>query len=73
SRMPMLEVFYSGNRQPDHAQKQAFTTEAGAILQRVIGTPPGRLQLIIQIVSPENTLTVIDLDRPDGDTMADPG
>ncbi|WP_322820490.1 hypothetical protein [Chloroflexus sp.] len=70
--MPMLEVFYSGNRPPDRAQKQTFATEASAVFQRVIGTPPGRLQLMIQIVSHENTLAVIDLDRSDGDTMADP-
>lgn len=70
--MPMLEVFYSGDRPPDRTRKQAFAAEASAIFQRVIGTPPGRLQLIIQIVSPENALAVIDLDRPDSDTTAEP-
>ncbi len=70
--MPMLEVFYSGDRPPDRIRKQAFAAEASAIFQRVIGMLLGWLQLIIQIVLPENTLAVIDLDRFDGDTTVEP-
>ncbi|GIV87379.1 MAG: hypothetical protein KatS3mg054_1408 [Chloroflexus sp.] len=58
--MPMLEVFYSGDHPPTREQKRAFATAASAIFQRVIGTPPGRLQLMIRVLEREDTLAILD-------------
>ncbi|MCS6887682.1 hypothetical protein [Chloroflexus sp.] len=57
--MPMLEVFYSGDHPPSREQKRAFAAAASAILQRVIGTPPGRLQLVVRVLEREDTLAVL--------------
>ncbi|WP_298820662.1 tautomerase family protein [Chloroflexus sp.] len=69
--MPMLEVFYSGEQPPTRAQCRTFAAEASAIFQRVIGTPPGRLQLVIQFLPPMQTLAVLDDDSPDTDHPSD--
>lgn len=57
--MPMLEVFYSGDQPPSREQKRAFAAAASAIFQRVIGTPPGRLQLVVRVLDREDTLAVL--------------
>jgi|YNPNPStandDraft_1061719.scaffolds.fasta_scaffold41031_1 hypothetical protein len=63
--MPMLEVFYCGDQPLDYAQKRLFAAEASAIFQQIIGTTPGRLQLIVRVLAPEDTLAVLDSDPSD--------
>ncbi|MGB9737730.1 tautomerase family protein [Chloroflexus sp.] len=58
--MPMLEVFYSGDHPPTREQKRAFAAAASTIFQRVIGTSPGRLQLMIRVLEREDTLAILD-------------
>jgi hypothetical protein len=45
--MPMLEVLISRDRSPSEEAKEAFREEAEAIFQEVLGTPKGRLRLLL--------------------------
>ncbi len=58
--MPMLEVFYSSDQPLSREQKRAFAAAASDIFQRIIGTPPGRLQLMIRVLEREDTLAILD-------------
>lgn len=57
--MPMLEVVYADEQPLDTERKVLFAREAESIFHEVLGTPPGRAQLIFQYVAPENTINVL--------------
>lgn len=54
--MPMLEVIRSRPEPLSLEQKRAFAREAQQIFQQVLGTPPGRLRLLIHHIAPEDTI-----------------
>ena len=54
--MPMLEVFHSGEEEPTRESKAAFAKDAVEICGEVLGTPPGRLRLMLTAVPPEDTI-----------------
>ncbi len=62
--MPLLEVIYTGDEPPPLDRKRAFAREAVAIFHEVLGTPPGRLRLVIHHLKPDDSLGLLE----DGDT-----
>jgi len=61
--MPLLEVLYAGEEPLSQDCKRAFAREAVAIFHEVLGTPPGRLRLVIHQLKPDDSLGLLD----DGD------
>ncbi|MFN3392919.1 MAG: tautomerase family protein [Meiothermus ruber] len=51
--MPMLEVIVARKIQPSPEAKKAFAQEAHQIFAEVIGTPKGRMRLVIYPVEPD--------------------
>ena len=62
--MPLLEVIYTGDEPLPLDRKRAFAREAVAIFHEVLGTPPGRLRLVIHHLKPDDSLGLLE----DGDT-----
>lgn len=61
--MPLLEVIYTGDEPLPLDRKRAFAREAVAIFHEVLGTPPGRLRLVIHHLQPDDSLGLLE----DGD------
>ena len=61
--MPLLEVLYASEEPPPLERKRAFAREAVAIFHEVLGTPPGRLRLVIHHLKPDDSLGLLE----DGD------
>ncbi len=61
--MPLLEVIYTGDEPLPLDRKRAFAREAVAIFHEVLGTPPGRLRLVIHHLKPDDSLGLLE----DGD------
>ncbi|MBO9336375.1 MAG: hypothetical protein J7455_17080 [Roseiflexus sp.] len=61
--MPLLEVIYTSDEPPPLERKRAFAREAVAIFHEVLGTPPGRLRLVIHHLKPDDSLELLE----DGD------
>jgi phenylpyruvate tautomerase PptA (4-oxalocrotonate tautomerase family) len=62
--MPLLEVIYTSDEPLPLDRKRAFAREAVAIFHEVLGTPPGRLRLVIHHLKPDDSLGLLE----DGDT-----
>jgi phenylpyruvate tautomerase PptA (4-oxalocrotonate tautomerase family) len=58
--MPMLEVIYTRGEPPSREQKRAFCEEAVIIFAEVLGTPPGRLRLVMQQLQPSDSIEVLE-------------
>jgi phenylpyruvate tautomerase PptA (4-oxalocrotonate tautomerase family) len=61
--MPLLEVIYTSDEPLPLDRKRAFAREAVAIFHEVLGTPPGRLRLVIHHLKPDDSLGLLE----DGD------
>jgi phenylpyruvate tautomerase PptA (4-oxalocrotonate tautomerase family) len=58
--MPMLEVIYTRSEPLSREQKRAFCEEAVTIFAEVLGTPPGRLRLVMQQLRPSDSIEVLE-------------
>ncbi len=58
--MPLLEVIYTGDEPLPLDRKRAFAREAVAIFHEVLGTPPGRLRLVIHHLKPDDSLGLLE-------------
>lgn len=58
--MPLLEVLYASDEPLSLDRKRAFTREAVDIFHEVLGTPPGRLRLVIQHLKPDDSLGLLE-------------
>ncbi len=65
--MPLLEVLYAGDEPVSFERRRAFAREAVAIFQEVLGTPPGRLRLVIHHLKPEESLGLLAEDGTDAE------
>ncbi|GIW01448.1 hypothetical protein [Roseiflexus sp.] len=65
--MPLLEVLYAGEEPLQPERKRAFAREAVAIFQEVLGTPPGRLRLVIHHLHPDDSLGLLADDETDAE------
>jgi phenylpyruvate tautomerase PptA (4-oxalocrotonate tautomerase family) len=61
--MPLLEVIYTSDEPLPLDRKRAFAREVVAIFHEVLGTPPGRLRLVIHHLKPDDSLGLLE----DGD------
>jgi len=50
--MPMLEVIVAQQAEPSREAQEAFAQEVQQVFQEVIGTPKGRLRLVLYLVQP---------------------
>ncbi|MGQ9548969.1 MAG: tautomerase family protein [Roseiflexus sp.] len=66
--MPLLEVLYAGEEPLSLERKRAFAHEAVAIFHEVLGTPPGRLRLVIHYLKPDDSLGLLE----EGNTGEEP-
>lgn len=57
--MPLLEVLYAAEEPLPPERRRAFAREAVAIFQEVLGTPPGRLRLVIHHLHPDDSLGLL--------------
>jgi hypothetical protein len=55
--MPLL---YASEEPPPLDRKRAFAREAVAIFHEVLGTPPGRLRLVIHHLKPDDSLGLLE-------------
>jgi phenylpyruvate tautomerase PptA (4-oxalocrotonate tautomerase family) len=58
--MPLLEVIYTSDEPLPLDRKRAFAREAVAIFHEVLGTPPGRLRLVIHHLKPDDSLGLLE-------------
>jgi phenylpyruvate tautomerase PptA (4-oxalocrotonate tautomerase family) len=58
--MPLLEVLYASDEPLSLERKRAFAREAVAIFHEVLGTPPGRLRLVIHHLKPDDSLGLLE-------------
>jgi len=58
--MPLLEVLYASDEPLPLDRKRAFAREAVAIFHEVLGTPPGRLRLVIHHLKPDDSLGLLE-------------
>lgn len=58
--MPLLEVLYASDEPLSLDRKRTFAREAVAIFHEVLGTPPGRLRLVIQHLKPDDSLGLLE-------------
>lgn len=65
--MPLLEVLYAGDEPAPIERRRAFAREAVAIFQEVLGTPPGRLRLVIHHLKPAESLGLLAEDGTDAE------
>ncbi|MCS7290178.1 MAG: hypothetical protein NZ699_13695 [Roseiflexus sp.] len=63
--MPLLEVLYAAEEPLPLERRRAFAREAVAIFQEVLGTPPGRLRLVIHRLHPDDSLGLLAEDEID--------
>lgn len=54
--MPILEVVYAREDPLPRSKRRAFALEAVEIFREVLGTPPGRLQLVFYHLRLDDTL-----------------
>lgn len=57
--MPLLEVMHASQRRMTRDRKRAFIQETTAIFREVLGTPPGRLRVVIHNLEPEDTTDIL--------------
>lgn len=57
--MPMTEILYSSEKPLETEKKHTFAKEAERVLEEVLGTPPGRMRLSLQHLSPEDSLGLL--------------
>jgi hypothetical protein len=65
--MPLLEVLYAAEEPLPLERRRAFAREAFAIFQEVLGTPPGRLRLVIHHLPPDDSQGLLADDEVDTD------
>lgn len=58
--MPLVEVLYSSEKPLETERKRAFAEEAERVLGEVLGTPPGRMRLAFQHLTPEDSLGLLE-------------
>jgi phenylpyruvate tautomerase PptA (4-oxalocrotonate tautomerase family) len=57
--MPLLEVMHASQRRLSRDRKRAFIQETVEIFREVLGTPPGRLRVVIHHLEPEDTTNIL--------------
>lgn len=53
--MPLLEVLHAADQPLPAERKRAFLADMLAVFREVLGTPPGRLRVVIHHLPPEDT------------------
>jgi phenylpyruvate tautomerase PptA (4-oxalocrotonate tautomerase family) len=54
--MPMLELFYSGEEPLEREAKADFARDAAQACGEILGTPPGRLRILVRELPAEDTI-----------------
>ena len=57
--MPLLEVLHAADKPLPAERKRAFLAEMLTVFREVLGTPPGRLRVVIHYLRPEDTTDVL--------------
>ncbi|MCW5852551.1 MAG: hypothetical protein KIT87_20930 [Anaerolineae bacterium] len=53
--MPLLEVLHAADKPLPAERKRAFMADMLTIFREVLGTPPGRLRVVIHHLPPDDT------------------